>query len=201
MTLEEIHRIIDKFADASSRAELVRHYMDVSRKLLLDEGEINHKKLQLLCDLKGYDGYDELADEVLSHKVLQTQALVLDLVGTDYTAERHTVYKPERWAREIVRNIAETFDFGSPDECSLFGIYNQKLLDTFCDIFVSEPARLGTGGNQLLLNLTYYRRFVQGKIECDFDNFFKKMRSAFREECYMSDEKLEEVLGENVPHK
>jgi hypothetical protein len=196
MELKRIHQIIDKFTDPDDRSEVIAHYVSTAREILLDESEIKHSKIELLCDLKDYGGYNELLNEVLDHKVLQTQALVLDLVSTDYTAECQSIYKTEKWMKELVKDAREAFDLESPDERAMFEMYNQKLLGTFCGIFLSEAAPLGSGGNQLLLNFTYYKKFVVGRVECDFGGFFKKVRSAFKEENYMSDEELEQILRE-----
>lgn len=195
--LDKIREIINKF-HGDDRERLVSHYMAVSKGILLDEKEVKRSKLDLLQDLHAMDGedVDQLSQDVLGHKVLQTRALVLDLISNDYTGDNGTVYKPEEWIRQISRDIEETFDFDSDFGKTMFELYNKRLLEEFCDIFISENQRFGADGNQLLLNFHFYRRFVAARIELDFGSFFYRIRSCFRRDNAKSEEELEDILCE-----
>lgn len=197
MYLDRIQAIINKF-QGEDRRRLTEHYVSVSRRLLLNEREVRHSKIDLLRDLQSVEGGNtqELAEEVLDHKVLQVRALVLDLVNSDYSSDCETVYKPEKWIREITRDIRDTFDFDSEFEQALFASYNKKLLEEFCKIFISGNRRFGTNGNQLLLNLYHYRAFVLRRMDLQFDGFFHRVRVSFREGCDRPEQEILRILAE-----
>lgn len=194
--LERIHKIINKFC-GEDKDKLMKYYISKSRDILLDEKEIKGAKLNLLQEMKSMnvDGTDQLLEEVLDHKVLQTRALILDLVDNDYSTGFEMIYKPEKWIEKLVEDIRETFDFSVDFGRMMFISYNKKLLAEFCDIFTSENRKFGSNGNQLLLNFYYYKAFVETKVDFDFDGFFTKMRSHFEKENFKSEEELMEILN------
>lgn len=195
--LEKVRKIVDEF-EGEDKEALIKHYIQVSRNVLLDDKEVKRSKLNLLDDLYAMDGGDEvnaIMNDVLEHKILQIRALILDLVDDDYTSDSKIIGRPEKWIRGIIKDAEETFNLDDEFGKRMFSIYNEKLLKEFCRIFISENRRFGTGGNQLLLNLYYYERFVQSKIKFDFQNFFDKMTSFFRDHCYKPKEELEEILN------
>jgi hypothetical protein len=52
---------------------------------------------------------NDLENDLMNHKVLQTRALILDLITKDYSKDTECIYKPEKWIKEIVKDIEETF--------------------------------------------------------------------------------------------
>ncbi|AFM98906.1 hypothetical protein KMI_11g16890 [Encephalitozoon hellem] len=194
--LEKVQKIIGDFEDEDKQI-LIKHYVQTSRNVLLDEKEVKKSKLSLLGDLHAIGGKDEvnaIVNDVLDHKILQIRALILDLVDDDYTSDSKVIGRPEKWIKRIIEDAEETFSLDSEFGKRMFSIYNEKLLEEFCKIFISENRKFGTGGNQLLLNFYYYERFVQSKIEFDFQDFFSRMTSSFKDHCYRSKEELEKIL-------
>lgn len=195
INFDKIQRIINEFHGEDKR-KLIDHYIAVSRNILLDEKEVKKPKVEILQDICSMGLDDELMEDVLDHKILQVRALILDLVDNDYTADCGTVYKPEKWIKQIVRDVTETFDLGTEFGKKLFLLYNQKLLEEFCDIFISENRKFGSSGNQLLLNFYFYRKFVLRKVDVDFEGFFSRMRSSFAKDNFKPEEELEKILNE-----
>ncbi|KAH9411730.1 hypothetical protein HK407_04g08410 [Ordospora pajunii] len=202
--LSKIERIISNF-EGDDRNSLVKHCISVLRDVLLDDREVKRAKLDVVADLYSIsvDDADALLDEVLSHKILQVRALILDLVDNDYSVDYEDVRMPERWARKIVKDVGDTFDFGSEFGMKAFLMYNKKLLDEFCAIFVSANRKFGSNGNQLLLNFYYYKKEV-GRKACevskdtdnDFEEFFSTIKQSFRNNLYKTEEELDEILRE-----
>ncbi|KMV65491.1 hypothetical protein M970_090120 [Encephalitozoon cuniculi EcunIII-L] len=193
--LRKVQKIVDEF-ESEDRKKLVKYYVQTAKSVLLDEREVKRSKFDLLNDLHtiNADGINDVIDDVLGHKILQVRALILDLVDDDYTGDRKAVGKPEKWIRQIVKDAEETFDLDSEFGKQLFSIYNVKLLEEFCKIFTSKNRRFGAGGNQLLLNFYYYERFVTSKIEFDFQRFYDRMVSFFKDHCHRPRKELEKIL-------
>ncbi|KAM0671873.1 hypothetical protein CWI42_040100 [Ordospora colligata] len=202
--LDKVKRIINNF-EGDDRNSLVSHCILVSRDVLLDDREVKRAKLDVVTDLYSIivDDADALLDEVLSHKILQVRALILDLVDNDYSVDYEDVGMPERWIRKIVEDTRDTFDFESEFGMKALLMYNKKLLDEFCAIFVSTNKKFGSNGNQLLLNFYYYKKEI-GTKACeaskdtndDFEEFFNTIKQSFRSDMYKTVEELEEILRE-----
>ncbi|EOB14552.1 hypothetical protein NBO_25g0012, partial [Nosema bombycis CQ1] len=203
--LKKIKRIISNF-NKEEQSELIKYYFESAKRLLLDDKLVSRSKIHLLKDLKEIQNENDLNDlenDLMSHKVLQTRALILDLITKDYSKDTECIYKPEKWIKEIVKDIEETFitnegegnEGGYGDKAGnedkliwhkeyqnnhndynihLLTLYNSKLINEFKSIFISNE-KYGTGGNQLLLNFEFYSEFRQKKIEFDFEGFLKEV--------------------------
>ncbi|KAF9763665.1 hypothetical protein NGRA_1142 [Nosema granulosis] len=110
--LEKIKKILGTF-EPEEQAELKNYYVEKSTSLMMDDKKIGKAKIHLLRDMEEVIEDEEVLSKiqrnVIDHKVLQTRALVLDLISTDYTKDLKGIYKPESWVKEIVKDIKETF--------------------------------------------------------------------------------------------
>ncbi|EOB11239.1 hypothetical protein NBO_1364gi001, partial [Nosema bombycis CQ1] len=108
--LKKIKRIISNF-NKEEQSELIKYYFESAKRLLLDDKLVSRSKIHLLKDLKEIQNENDLNDlenDLMSHKVLQTRALILDLITKDYSKDTECIYKPEKWIKEIVKDIEET---------------------------------------------------------------------------------------------
>lgn len=110
--LEEINAIINRFA-GTHRKTIVNHYLSRARAKLADPKPMGRKKMWLLRNSLQYIELDSRIDyirEMLSNKVLQTRALVLDLINANYAFDKKHLYKPESWMEHIIFDIEEAFE-------------------------------------------------------------------------------------------
>lgn len=198
--LEKIKRILGTF-EPEEQNELKKYYLDRSVSLLLDDKRIGNAKIHLLRDMEEIVEEEDLRriqNDAMDHKVLQTRALVLDLITTDYTKDAN-ISKPEKWVKEIVKDIKETFlrDDTKGQDFTLLALYNEKLVEEFKKIFLTDVATFGTSGNQLVLDLTFYSRFISEFVSFDFGNLFKEIQAQIDANKVMEDSEIEEILNKN----
>lgn len=137
LQLDEIEEIIDQFPD-KDREALSVFYIDSSRRKFRESTPIKRHRICLLKSNLKYipeKKRAEYIDEIMGIKVLQTRALILDLVCSNYTIEKEYIYKPESWIELIVADIFETFAL--PEELQLFETYNRQLCEEILMIFCS----------------------------------------------------------------
>ncbi|EOB11235.1 hypothetical protein NBO_1365gi001, partial [Nosema bombycis CQ1] len=82
--LKKIKRIISNF-NKEEQSELIKYYFESAKRLLLDDKLVSRSKIHLLKDLKEIqndndDSFVILENDLMNHKVLQTRALILDLI-------------------------------------------------------------------------------------------------------------------------
>lgn len=196
--LQEIDKIIERFSDAE-RAELARHYIVLSRERLHDPMPIGKLKICLLKSNLRYVPPDErvrYCDDVMATKMLQTRALVLDLIEMNYTLEKRCIYRPERWIEAIVADINDTFELSASEaDAQLFEMYNSKLCDEIQAIFCSCE-RFNSAGNQLLLNIIAYKDRIGEYTRYNFNALIKRLASRFNEGKCMELKKIGAVYEE-----
>lgn len=193
--LQEIDDIISKFT-GDDRLALSSYYVEISREKLEDPAPMKRQKICLLKDNLRYlpeKDHAKFVEEILSVKVLQTRALVLDLVCTNYSIEKQYIYKPENWIEAIVSDIFETFDL--PADRFLFEEYNRQLCDEILSIFCSCE-RFNSAGNQLLLNIVMYKDRVRGYTDYSFDAMLKHLISRFNRNRCMGLTKIGSIYKE-----
>lgn len=193
--LERITKILDKFK-GSDRDEIIDFYVSLYRENLANITDINFNSLRFLKDVSSFNTphTEELQKETIRHKVLQTRALILDLITSDYTKDSEVVEKPEKWVTSLVKDIQVTFDLEDDFYRNLFIVYNDELLEEFKTIFVSSIIKFGSAGNQLLVNLAFYERFVASVITVDMEALLGEIRSNFNPGCAMSKEEIEKLV-------
>lgn len=176
--LDEIGQIIEKF-QGSQRGELARFYVETARKRLTDPIPIKRRKIYLLRHILIFSDKKEhagLIEEALQAKTLQTRALILDLIASNYSLEQRNLYKPEGWLETIIRDVRDTFSF--PADQPLFRHYNSLLCREFEEIFISCQ-KFNTAGNQLLLNLITYKGAFSKHTPYDFDGLIARFTAQF----------------------
>lgn len=198
--LEEIKNIIDKFKD-NDRMELIKHYVNLAKEKLEDPVSIRKKKIALLRDCLQYipvDDFDAFIDRVLDTKLLQTRALILDLIISNYSLEKHYISKPEKWIDAIFEDMFGTFDLH--DDRDLLEIYNRKLCNEMKDIFCSCQ-RFNTAGNQLLLNMVAYKDKLSDYTKYDFDGLIRVFEERFNEGKKLPIEEIYRIYNEYKEEK
>lgn len=196
LQLQEIDEIIGKFPESDRRA-LIDYFLEQAKLRLEDPTPIRRRKISLLRSCLAYipsKGHGGFVDSVLNTKILQTRALILDLVCTNYSLEKQYIYKPEKWAELIVQDVRETFDL--EEDLDLFRIYNAKLCSEILGIFCSCE-KFNSAGNQLLLNIVMYRDLLGGLAGYDFDAMLAKLLQRFNSNKSLPIERIESIYREH----
>ncbi|KAI5168436.1 hypothetical protein PAEPH01_0128 [Pancytospora epiphaga] len=193
--IDEIESLIDQFPE-KHRKTLSEFYIEKSKEKFKEPTPIKRSRISLLrSNLKYIDEKKQKAyvEEIIGLKVLQTRALILDIAGTNYTIDKEHIYKPESWIDLVLVDISETFEL--PEDIDLFEAYNRQLCSELLLIFCSCK-NFRSSGNQLILNIVYYKDNVKGDINYDFDGLIKKLASRFEKETYWGIDKINEIYNE-----
>ena len=200
--IQKAYEIIDEFDDRYKK-ELCGYYFSLWKDKLKN-AEVREKlPVFVLADLRlMFNKYLFLEEKefvefelrVFRLKILEMRACILDLVDSDYSEDIENIYKPEKWVLEVVKDLQSYFDFSNAEYIKIFEDFNSVFLEELRMIFVSRNRRFGKNGNQLVLNLLFYKRFVDKVTECNFECFFAKFTSNFRENSFKGFEALEDIL-------
>lgn len=196
MYLERIKAILKRF-DEKEQEELKAYYIQKAVNILVDERSVNKSKIQLLMDLReleSEENFTTLSNKLMSHKVLQARALVLDLIATDYTKDTKAIYRAEDWVKEIVGDIKESFDLKDERNLRLLKVYNEKMVGEFESIFISENTNYGSAGNQLLVDLTFYARFMEKFVSFSFMPLLTSIKNQIEPSKVLPEKEIDEIL-------
>ncbi|KAK6090428.1 hypothetical protein P3W45_000525 [Vairimorpha bombi] len=193
MLLKRFDDLRSKFDD-NEQIILTEYFVDTALQTLFNEKSIDRSKINLLNDIKSLspETYTNKKDELMRHKAIQTRALVLDLISTDYSVDVKCIYKPEKWVYEILKDVENTF----VDETGLLSSYNEFLVKEFEDIFINKVEKYGSNGNQLLVNLICYKRFINKFVEFDFTDLFTKIKNQIDPIKLYQDKELESIVDD-----
>ena len=129
----------------------------------------------------------------MRHKAIQTRALILDLINTDYSIDIKYIYKPEKWIFAIIKDINDCL-IDYPD---LINLYNKSLIQEFRDIFLNKVEKYGSNGNQLLVNFLYYIKFIKNYVDCDFTIFLNEIKKQINPSKLYKDIELNNIVDES----
>ncbi|KAF7684105.1 hypothetical protein TCON_0697 [Astathelohania contejeani] len=195
--INEVIQLIDSFADKDDQKIVMNHFMTEAANKLNSGVSVCYSKINLLCDIQilknKYEYIDEekirkITNATLELKLLEIRALILDLVNSDYSEDLENIYKQEEWIDNVISNIEQTFNLQSIEILDtkdlifrLFAKYNDLFLKECLKIFVSKNNKFGSKGNQLMLNLKYYEKFVRKYIDFNSDEYFSKFIENFKD--------------------
>jgi len=106
--LQEIIKIIEKFK-GEDKNKLSSFLLKESEFIFSNFNSFGPLKIQLLKLCLIYSNDKVYCKKAINNKILQTRALILDLVKSDYSLEQEYFYKPEKWMVLIVDDIRESF--------------------------------------------------------------------------------------------
>lgn len=185
----KIVNILDKFNQPTKKI-LTDFFISSSHEIILDEKPINTKKINLLNLIKKFDldKYNSIKHEVMHHKAIQTRALILDMVELK---DLKCIYKPDNWIINIINDTSYL-----PRD--LLEIYNKCLINEFKDIFINKFEKYNESGNQLLVNFRFYIRKMNEKVNFDFEQFYKTIKSQINENKLIEDNEINKIVNEFI---
>ena len=191
--LADIVSVINRFS-GEERDEITEFYVKEATRQIVDPRPIRKSKIMLMKHISQFtDDPGALETRILHMKAIQTRALVLDLVTTNYSMEKRHISKPEKWILAILDDINRTFS--EEHDAKLLGRYNEFLCQEIEQIFCSCE-KFNTAGNQLLLNMICYRDEMQKRVSYDFGRLLKKLSSHFNDAKRLSLDVIEQVYVE-----
>lgn len=131
LQIKEIEKLLGNF-EGENQEELSRYYIEVALQRLKDLNQFNYKKLELLKSILKYSNvknHKKLIDEILSIKIIQIRALILDLITTNYSMEQQYIYKPEKWMESIINDLFKTFNISERQTENLSLNQSEKYAD------------------------------------------------------------------------
>ncbi len=215
--LEEINKIIDNFHN-EERNEIIRYYIKYGNEIIENPETISKKKILLFQDMLKYVNDEEKSDminRIMELKTIQTRALILDLISSDYSLDRKYFSKPEKWIKVIIEDIYETFSVGNKENLfnafktkqdiineassnyELLNIYIEKLSNEMKDIFCSCE-KFNSSGNQLLLNIILYKEALKDHVLYNFDELINSIIKRFNKGKNLELNKIYKIYDEYV---
>lgn len=200
--LDRAYEIIDEFDD-KYKTELCEYYLATWAERLCSSGGVQRLTMCVLADLnlmfRKYAFLDRtklagVQSSVFETKILELRAYILDLVDQNYHEDIENVYRPEKWIVEVVKDLVMCFDLSDAEHVELFKAFNTLFLHEIHMIFISKNKRFGTNGNQLVLNLLFYKSRVDRMAACDFSEFFERIVQNFRTGAFKGMDVLQGVL-------
>ncbi|EEQ82851.1 hypothetical protein NCER_100391 [Vairimorpha ceranae BRL01] len=192
--IAKINSITSKF-DKNEQKILHNFLIEESLDNLFNEKPISKNKINLFFLLKSFSEsvYENKKEILMRHKAIQTRALILDLINTDYSIDIKYIYKPEKWIFAIIKDINDCL-IDYPD---LINLYNKSLIQEFRDIFLNKVEKYGSNGNQLLVNFLYYIKFIKNYVDCDFTIFLNEIKKQINPSKLYKDIELNNIVDES----
>lgn len=193
MLLKKFETLKHQF-DKNEQKVLDEYFIETALDTLFNEKSINNLKINLLNDIKviSTKEYEKNKEKLMRHKAIQTRAIILDLISTDYSIDVKCIYKPEKWIYKIIKDIELTF----VNENKLLAYYNNFLVKEFLDIFINKVEKYGSNGNQLLVNFICYKKFISKFVKYDFQDFFVKIKNQIDLTKLYKDEELNLIVND-----
>lgn len=200
--LKKTYEIIDEFDD-EYKLEICDYYFSLWKQKLENMDTVNNLSIVVLGDLKSIFGrypflnseeFIEFEASVHKRKILEIRACILDLIDTDYSDNIETIYRPEKWVLEVVKELKTHFDLSDKEQLSVFRDFNDIFLEELGMIFLAKNKKFGRSGNQLILNFLFYKCFVERALPYDFGAFFESFLQNFDENKFQGFGPLEDIL-------
>ncbi|WUR02863.1 uncharacterized protein VNE69_03084 [Vairimorpha necatrix] len=193
--LSKLNSLKSKF-DTEEQKILVKFFIDESIKNIFNEKSVDKNKLELFHILQDFDLqiFNSKKEDLMRHKAIQTRALVLDLITSDYSKDVKYIYKPEKWIFRIIEDIKNSLI----NYKEFVFLYNKLLIKEFEDIFINKVEKYGSSGNQLLVNFIFYKKFILKYLEYDFSEFLIKIKNQIDSRKVYPDSEIDDIVNESI---